>query len=328
MKEYYNPNTEFINSYGQDTSENEALVPEFENQEEMVEESYNPIFSAEEYLKQYSDEERIEMDSVAKEQGAISEYLISGNPIERENASYAVLGSVFASAPSSEEERDNLPAWKLVLGGAARGAKVATLAVSMMLPLLAQSKNKKSEKIKDKGEVVAPVMTPEDMAIQKIGDNLFGKDFLGIKQDRKEWYMEMEREKRNLIRHLEDESEMAPRSEEERTMFRSIESKRDRMLAEIKIQEVKLLKESMQVDLNDPEVVAVIDAKKLKLEEEKAKVIHNFESEIKRAYNSRGRSEKTKMIRSRIDEIERDQKRLVNHEIRRSNSYYHSGWSY
>jgi hypothetical protein len=331
MRENYKPSDELLNSYGEDPNQIEGVSIEYrepiETEEAAIEEIYNPIFLAEEYLKEYSDEERIKMDSIAEKQGDIVECLNSINLIEREHAEYAVLGSIFASAPTNEYEIETLPAWKRVLGGASMGAKVATLAVAMMIPVLAQSKEKKEVKPKDRGDVVAPI-SPEERAVQKMGDNIFGKDFLGIKEDRKEWYMEMEKEKRNLLRQLENEPEMAPRSEEEKSMFKVIEAKRDRQLAEIKIQEIKLSKESMKADLSDPEVVAVIEARTLKIEEAKARVIHDFESEIKRAYNGRGKSEKQKMIRSRIDEIERDQKRLINHEIRKTNGYHYSGWSY
>lgn len=328
MTEHYNPDSELIYSYGENKPFEDGAVSENLNNEE---ESYleyqeinNPIVVAEEYLSYFEDEERIAMDEVVFEQKKVEQLLESEDMLIKEDAEYAVLGSVFAAAPINEDERVDLASWKRVLGGAARGAEVATLAVAMMLPLVTQGKNKPGDKHEDKKEVVVNYEHPSTTMMV---DNIFGKSLVerisGKREAHKALYAHLEEKRRSLNRELAAEAEIVPRSEEEKAMFKYIESKRDSELAKIKTLEIKLNRDAMKTSKSDELAQAAIETRRAGIEEMKAKVLHGFEAEIKKAFESRSRGQVISSIKRELSQVESDLHRLEQRELRRGRGTYH-----
>lgn len=334
MTEYYRPENEMLSAYGdesqveqQNSGYTEQYFSEESNTEETppeepihvesnekveVMEEIELIQQAALYIESLPEVERVALDKLANKQAEITDLINSENLAEREDARLSALGSAFAAAPANDIEKNNQSSWKRVLEGATKGARVATIAVAMALPLSSLAQEK------------------EDPAITHTVNELFGKSLqeriTGRRAAEKARYAQLEKEKRELVHEMSSIYEIAPRNEAERIRFKLLEATRDRKLAEIKEQQARFVKEVMNADLNDPEVVAYVEKKEAQFKELKLKVVAEYEDAIRKEFKNRTDYHRENELRRRLDNIDREQKRLAEREINRYNrstSYYY-----
>lgn len=341
-KNYIITKDELINSNGEGPIMNQNEIFDYYEDKQIeeiaIEDIENTIERAQEILSAYSEEMRIVMDNIASEGNRVYELMESDNIIESEDATYDIVGSGFAGAATNEKESIDPSAWKLLLTGVSRGAKVATLALAMALPLATQAKDKPKDHHDDKIELTQEGNTSskhhkklevayEDPRITSMVDDIFGKDVierLGGKRDSyKALYAKLEAQKRELQAQLKDGDEIVPRSAEEAAEFAFIESTRDSELAAIHLQEVKYNSEVMRLNLKDEVSVAAAQAQRAYFKTLKANVIRNFEAKILKAHNMRNSGHENDATRIIIRRIENQQNDLEQRQLRLSNrSHY------
>lgn len=186
------------------------------------------LVSAHEFLEKLPHIERSALDGLVDRHAVVYEILASPDLPRRNDALYAVVASGFAAAPAHSAEAFDPPAWKRVLGGAARGARMAAHAIAMTTP----------SKIHRR---------PVD---QNLIDSVLERRHL------------IERRNMVLSRHAElneKRKSLLDAIDQDYVAIRSLEEERDERLRDLHAKEAAFVETLMQADLSRPEVHAHAD---------------------------------------------------------------------